>query len=106
MRALGSAARLRKNSSQRAPKGRITAHALMVMSVVVQPGSVCGTVSEGDSTICNFRLVAMALFRDRPPLDFRRFPSPVKDRRFLDILRLATSTRLFGGVPYRLCGPV
>ena len=27
-------------------------------------GSVCGTVSEGDSAIRNFRLVAMALFRD------------------------------------------
>jgi len=34
------------------------------MSVVEEPGSVCGTVSEDDSTIRNFRLVAMALFRD------------------------------------------
>jgi hypothetical protein len=32
--------------------------------VVEEPGSVCGTVSDGDSTIRNFRLVAMALFRD------------------------------------------
>ena len=78
----------------------------MVMSVVEEPGSVCGTVSEGDSTIRNFRLVAMALFRDRPPLDFRRLASPVKDRRFLDIVRLGTRRRIFGGEPYRLCGRV
>ena len=55
---------MRRNSNQRAPKARITAHALLVMSVVEEPGSVYGTVSEGDSTIRNFRLVAMALFRD------------------------------------------
>ena len=55
---------MRKNSSERVPKARITAHALMVMSVVEEPGSVYGTVSEGDSTMRNFRLVAMALFRD------------------------------------------
>jgi hypothetical protein len=48
----------------------------------------------------------MALFRDRPPLDFRRLASPVKDRRFLDIVRLGTRRRIFGGVPYRLCGRV
>jgi hypothetical protein len=76
----------------------------MVMSVVEEPGSVCGF--RGDSTIRNFRLVAMALFRDRPPLDFRRLASPVKDRRFLDIVRLGTRRRIFGGVPYRLCGRV
>ena len=55
---------MRRNSNQRAPKTRIAAHALLVMSVVEEPGSVCGAVSEGDSTIRNFRLVAMALFRD------------------------------------------
>jgi hypothetical protein len=47
----------------------------------------------------------MALFRDRLPLDFRRLASPVKDRRFLDIVRLGTRRRIFGGVPYRLYKP-
>jgi hypothetical protein len=98
--------KIAKKLNESVPKARITAHALMVMSVVEEPGSVCGTVSEGDSTIRNFRLVAMALFRDRLPLDFRRLASPVKDRRFLDIVRLGTRRRIFGGVPYRLCGCV
>jgi hypothetical protein len=71
----------------------------MVMSVVEEPGSVCGTVSEGDSTIRNFRLVAMALFRDRLPLDFRRLASPVKDRRLFDIAGASPGRRIFGGVP-------
>ena len=33
------------------------------------------------------------------PLDFRRSASPVKNRRFLDIVGISPSRRIFGSVP-------